>query len=404
MTSPERPRARLLAPTPIKVGGQQYVVVDDPEGVVPEGCAISVPLYLVLSMCDGQRTLEDIQASVVAELGRFVSLADVTDAVRDLDRHGLLEGEYASRRIEELTRAYRSAPRPAAHAGSIYPDDAAALRRFLDSLLAKAAPSLPAGVEVACIVAPHIDYQRGGEVYAEAYAAARDHVRAETFIVLGVAHSPCENPAILTRQSYDTPLGPLRTDEEVVMAVEDALGSDAYRGELLHREEHSIELQAVWIRHLFPEARMVGILCSHLSEAREGSLEAADALAEGLRRIMHRSPGRYCLIAGVDLTHVGPDFGHARAVDSRDIDRASEIDRRVMTALLAGSAEGVLHACEPPDGDEDPNVCGQAPLYIAARTMSPCMGSVLRYGHAPTPSGTSLVGFCAAAIWRRPED
>jgi AmmeMemoRadiSam system protein B len=397
-----RPRARMLSTTPVEIRGQQYVLLDDPEGVAPQGCAVSTPLYLVLSLCDGRRSPEDIQAAVVAEVRRFVSLAEVTQALEELERHGLLEGQRAAQRLEELTRAYRSGPREATLAGTVYPAEADALRATLEGLLAKADPSLPEGILADCLVAPHIDLGRGAAVYAEAYAAARKHVRARTFIILGVGHAACGNPLILTGQGYDTPLGPLEVDGEALAEIEAALGEEAYVGELIHANEHSIEFQAIWLKHLFPEARMVGILCSHLHEEREGSFEAADALAQRLADMMAREPERYCLVAAVDLTHVGPDFGHASPVDTAGIMRASAVDRRVMTSALAGNAQGVLDACEGSDGAEEPNVCGQAPLYIVAKAMAPCMGSVLRYGQAPTPSGTSLVGFCAAAIWRRP--
>ena len=177
----------MLSTTPVEIRGQQYVLLDDPEGVAPQGCAVSTPLYLVLSLCDGRRSPEDIQAAVVAEVRRFVSLAEVTQALEELERHGLLEGQRAAQRLEELTRAYRSGPREATLAGTVYPAEADALRATLEGLLAKADPSLPEGILADCLVAPHIDLGRGAAVYAEAYAAARKHVRARTFLILGAA-------------------------------------------------------------------------------------------------------------------------------------------------------------------------------------------------------------------------
>ncbi|MBD3177045.1 MAG: AmmeMemoRadiSam system protein B [Armatimonadia bacterium] len=397
------PRSRMLAPSPIEVEGEQYVLIEDPEGIVPEGFAISPPMYLILALCDGQRTPEDIQAALVAELGSFIAIDEVSKALDELARHGLLQCEAVDERLRDRLDAYRAGPRAACHAGAVYPAAEAELRSYLDELLARSQASLPEGVRVECLVAPHIDFQRGARIYADAYAAARDHVRAETFIVLGVAHAPTPGPFILTRQPFETPLGTMEVDAGAADQIASALGEAACDGELLHEREHSVEFQAVWLKHLFPKAKMVAVLCSHLDAARPGSLEAANALASRIREMRQRDPGRYCVVAGVDLSHVGPDFGHSKPAGADEAAGASEVDHRVMTSVLAGHADGVLEACLPGLGEEDPNVCGQAALHVAAKCMSPCMGSAIQYGQAPTPSGQSVVGFCAAALWPRPE-
>ena len=403
-SSLDRPRARPLHATPLEVNGQRFVLLRDPLGLLPEGFAISAPLYGVLACCDGTETLAGIQAGLVSMLGTFVSQDEVQSAVSELRRHGLIEGPEIARLVEDRLRAYRSVPRPASQAGAAYPSDASELSRYLDTLLDRDPPDLSPEVSVRCVVAPHIDFGRGGEVYGEAYALARRHLAPDTFIVLGVSHVPSRQPYILTTQPFDTPLGVVDVDGEIVDRLAGVLGDDAFTDELLHVQEHSIEFQAVFIKHLFPNARAVPILCSEVGEDDgEGPPQAGD-LAREIRAVLDHRSGAAALVAAVDLSHVGPEFGHDAPADDGVKAWASEVDRAVMRSALAGNARGVLEASARRNAaGEEANVCGQAALYLAALAVAPCMGTVLRLAQAPTPDGTSVVGFAAAAIWARPD-
>ena len=114
---------------------------------------------------------------------------------------------------------------------------------------------------IRAIVSPHIDYQRGGRVYAEVWRAAAEAVRdAELVIIFGTDHSGSAGSLTLTRQSYATPWGVLPTDLDLVRALSDSLGADwAFAEELHHRGEHSIELAAVWL-HFTRQGAPVSLL------------------------------------------------------------------------------------------------------------------------------------------------
>ncbi len=101
------------------------------------------------------------------------------------------------------------------------------------------------------LLSPHIDYGRGGEVYAQIWKRAALAAReAELVILLGTDHYGSDLFS-LTRQNYATPYGVLPTDTEIVDRLAAAIGEDAaYAGELRHRGEHSLELVAVWLHHM----------------------------------------------------------------------------------------------------------------------------------------------------------
>src|SRR5206468_12466066 len=95
-------------------------------------------------------------------------------------------------------------------------------------------------------------------------------------------------------------------------------GPDRLASETAHRAEHSVEFQAVMLRRLLGERpfSILPVLASFLHEAiwGEGEPESdprvprfLDALGETLQA----TERRVCVIAGVDLAHVGPRFGDA---------------------------------------------------------------------------------------------
>ena len=149
-------------------------------------------------------------------------------------------------------------------AGLSYPRGATELATQLDELYTS--PSGP-GHPVAgatssfphLIVAPHVDYARGGPVYAWAYhALASATERPELVVIFGTDHMGAR-PFALTKKHYDTPLGRLTTDvalvdaltERVRQSVGERAAQDLFADEHHHRTEHSIELSANWLRHIF---------------------------------------------------------------------------------------------------------------------------------------------------------
>ena len=169
--------------------------------------------------------------------------------------------------------------------------------------------------EVRGIFSPHIDYARGGPVYARTWQAGMEAANdAELVILIGTDHYGSDL-FTLTRQSYATPFGLLPTALDVVDDLAQAVGVEAaYAGELRHLREHSLELVAVWLQHARrgrPVA-LVPVLVGGLHGFfGNGSSPAADsrirAFVETVQR--HASSQKTLIVASGDLAHVGPAFG-----------------------------------------------------------------------------------------------
>jgi MEMO1 family protein len=252
------------------------------------------------------------------------------------------------------------------------------------------------------LLAPHIDFQRGGPTYAWAYREILRRSDADCFVILGTCHAGMPDPFAATLKAYDTPLGPAPVDREVLDALGRRYGHDLFGSEGAHRVEHSIEFQAVMLRWALGDRRpftVVPLLASFLHEAVwTGVAPEADSrvprFVDALAATIAASDRRICVIGGVDLAHVGPQFGDAEPNTPallRDIERD---DRAMLDAVVAGDSTGFYDSVAR-DGDAR-RICGLSPIYTFLRALPGTRGELLRYDQWPDPQGT--VSFCAAAF------
>jgi MEMO1 family protein len=372
-----------------------------------------VPLVDVLALLDGAHALDDIQAELMRRHGELVARADLAAVVGALDEQGFLDSARFAARRAAIDRAFREAPtRPAAHAGAAYPSEPEALQRMLDGCFT--APAGPGPIDappgggtappsVRGLVAPHIDFQRGGPAYAWAYRDLAEAQAADVFVVFGTCHTGMEDPFALTRKDYDTPLGPVPVDRDLVEAVAARAGQDCFASELAHRAEHSIEFQAVFLQYLYGgrrPIRIVPVLASFAHEALARGRTPEDdprvpRFLEALGDTLAATGGRAVLIAGADLAHVGPRFGDPAPVSAADLARIEREDRAMLTAVEAGDA-AAFFAAVAADGDRR-RICGLSPIYALLRTLERTTGTLRQYDRWPDPQG--VVSF-ASVVFR----
>jgi AmmeMemoRadiSam system protein B len=263
---------------------------------------------------------------------------------------------------------------------------------------------MPAG-EPRLILAPHIDFHRGAPVYADAYLPLwRSAATYDLVVVFGTDHHGHAEPFSLTRQSYATPLGTVLTDVGLVDDLTGELGEGHFVEELNHRREHSIEFQAVWLRHLFGEAcpPLLPVLCGPFAQATRNGLptlrpEVRRFLTALERRIAHR---RVLVVAGADLAHVGPRFGDDAPFGPRERAEVEAADRVALRQAAAGDAEGFFAAIMG-EGDRF-RVCGTSPITAALALAGgrPRGLTMPTYTQCPADDdGASWVSVAALALW-----
>jgi AmmeMemoRadiSam system protein B len=308
----------------------------------------------------------------------------------------------------------RSPLRKAAHAGTTYEADPDSLRKQFDEFFES--DGGPGKVELGSasgrltgLIAPHIDVRRGGVCYATAYRELASHSDAQTFIILGISHNQTKRRFVLTKKDFQTPLGTVHTDTEMADSLAAKTDRDFFIDEYVHRGEHSIEFQVLFLQYLFGserDFRILPILCTsfhrlHDSGGREDVVQfqqEVDEFLTSLSETIREADRKVCLIAGVDLSHLGRRFGQDIEITPDFLKMADREDRRMLEHVLAQDSETFLESIEKEKDRR--NVCGVPAIYSLLTLLEPGSSKLLKYDWAAETQTQSLVTFAAAAFYR----
>lgn len=410
---PEFPRLRPLMLMPVRDGERELLVVNDPLGVIEGQPVLAMEALALMQLFDGRTSIHDITAALMRENKDIRMGHMVRDFVGQLDQMLMLE----SPRFEAAYQALRDAYHPleirhAVFAGRSYPAEPEQLQQYLDAQFAAASERKAAEVSAAgattglprAVMIPHLDPRRTGATIAQGILPLGDSSGPPLrVVVLGTGHSLFDDLHALTRKHYDTPLGRVQTDTAFVDALAARLGNDAYRGELAHREEHSIEFAALYLRHrLGPRVKIVPVLVGgfhHLVE--DGKTPTDDpgfaALMTALRETAAEQKGDTVYLASVDFSHIGPRFGDP-SVDERTTDEVKEKDQAAIAAARNADAAAWFDAIA--SHQDSTRICGFAPTYLMLDAMkaAPARGRLLHYEQSAEPDTTFVS--VAAMEWR----
>lgn len=389
------PKLRAVQSQWVEMGdGKPVLLLQDRLGLGAGAVVVPQALAPMLTFCDGTRSPAGIKAALELYSGLRLDLPTIEAALRQLDSALLLDnGNYAEAHRRAVEK-YRAAPfRAATLAGTGYPEDPDRLRAVLDGYLEAVASEdgRSEGAQgVRGLICPHIDFERGGGVYARLWGRAREAVaEADEFVIVGTDHGGGPAEITLTRQSFATPFGILRTDVDAVDYVAEAMGEEAaFRSELNHVVEHSIELASVWLHHAVGsrEVRIVPVLCGSFQPFSEGNGRPGDlaswrAAASALREIARRE--RTLVIAAADLAHVGPAFGGPRPIGEMEKGELAAFDAQMLACIATGDAEAFLGLLVR-ERDRF-NVCGLPPIYLAMTMLGSLQGKLVAYSQCPAP-------------------
>lgn len=373
----------------------------DPVGVA-EPCFLPRPVLAVLRRLDGEATANEIARAASADLRQAIDATEVLDLVRELDARLLLASpRYEAARDDALHRWLDGGARDAAHAGSAgYPADPTALRRELAAVLGEPQPSSrppPAG-----LVAPHIDLARGRLGYAAAYRELAAREPADLYVVLGTGHQGPTAPVTGLPLDWRTPLGTAPTDRDFVAAVHAAVGASSPENLLLHRAEHSLEFQVLWLQFLherrgLPPPRVAGFLCGALPSADGDPLPLGycERLLAAFATAARATRGRVVFVSGADLAHVGPFFDDPEPVTDRRCADLGRDDRARLEPLWRGEPGAFHRAVE---GPQNPDRVCSAPAIALVAALAGGPGRLLHYGQALAEDRSQVVTFAAAAF------
>jgi MEMO1 family protein len=408
----DRPRLRPVEIFPVKQDRGTLIYLRDPQNFA-QPLGLSPVGYFIISHFDGRHSLIDIQEAYSKQFGTLLLTDELKRFIELLDNHNYL---YTARfvlhqkRIAEEFRALSI--RSPAHAGSAYESDPHGLKAQLERFfLPPDGPGAPSRENETgtprAIVAPHIDFHRGGPAYAWAYKGLAESDGADLYILLGTSHCGGEHPFILTLKDFETPLGRVETDKEFVGRLQESCREDLLADEFLHRGEHSLEFQVLFLKYIAQRRavlrgesekpfKIVPILVSSFHSMLVGrTLPEQHPPVENFIRALQQSVAqenrRVCFVAGVDLAHVGKQFGDRQPITPDFLKWVETEDRLLIERLAALDGPGFFDQVAK---DQDKRrICGFSPLYSLIQLLDGRQGRTLKYSQAFTPETGSAVTF-----------
>ena len=276
-----------------------------------------------------------------------------------------------------------------AFAGSWYPDDDVSCRRQIEAFLREKSSTadLP-GTPRAGIV-PHAGWFFSGAIACRVIQVLAQDAPPDAVVLFGMHMHPGQQPVIMDRGAWETPLGPLPIAEKLADYLTTRMTFRLEQPEDPNRD-NTIELQLPFIRHLFGEIPIlpIGVPPS------EAALRVAQTVVEGARHLALDIK----IVGSTDLTHYGPNYGFTRHGSGAAAVAwvKEDNDRRFIDAALAMNPEAVMEG-----GVNRQNACcsGAAAATIqAAQRLGVSRGVLMAYttSYDKIP-GDSFVGYAGIA-------
>ncbi len=264
-------------------------------------------------------------------------------------------------------------------AGSWYPGEPRQLRAMLGGFFDEV-PEQPLQGDLVGLIAPHAGYVYSGQVAAYAYAQLRNRSFARVVVVSPVHRLYGGRFAVTDKAYYETPLGLVAVDEEMIRSVERHVRLNRMSSDM----EHSLEIQLPFLQYVQGESQLTPIMMG--DQDWDSIAELGQALSEA---IAGRGKGEVLLVASTDLSHF------------HRYDVAVQLDQLVVDRITAYDPEGLATAlatrkCE---------ACGGGPVaavMVAARHLGANRAVLLKYLNSGDVTGdrSSVVGYVSAALLR----
>jgi AmmeMemoRadiSam system protein B len=325
---------------------------------------------------------------------------------------GLTREELELQFLQQLWAYLQSPSRPAYLAGRVYNENPVKLRDELLNYLAASGHNSPYQTKnVISIMCPHIDFGRGYKGYAATYRVLEGIPRPDVIFLLGTSHQQCISGGryYLTKKSFETPFGTFPVQMEVLSDIVNRFGEvRSFSDEILHRTEHSLELQLPFLALRFEGNLppivpiLVGSFHDYLEHQRITDGEVEDfvgAVTESVRTL-RQAGKRVLLYSGVDLAHMGMNFGDTYRVCDVELPLVASRDHLLLEAVLNSSPEQLfVHMAEDLDRRR---ICGFPSLFtqllIQRAAGINTVGHLLEYQQAVDYASDCTVTF-ASGYW-----
>ncbi len=393
------------------------VLLEDPDGFAIQPAVLSTWAYMLALLFDGQRNAMQVSDAFREKYSHAIQPEQALVLQTELEKAMFLNSLSFDEKINQRLARYLKMPSwIAAHAGSAYPTEPAALKASVEGFFT--APDGPGALPdtsvvptdlIRALVIPHIDLRVGGATYAHAYKEIIEHSKADLFIILGVSHqSTGDQLYSVSQKDFETPCGIVRNARVISSRLHLASGANDLAAELAHRGEHSIEFQTTLLQSLIVDRynrpiEIVPILCGNIDSflARDENPFQNDEFirfSNALRNELENCGRTWCLLCSVDLSHVGPEFGHSSMIDERLLKPLERMDLKMLKFIEKLDADGFYNEIVRTQNSRHVDAVLAVLTMLSSTRRTLKGGKLLNYDQMMKESSHSAVSFAAMSF------
>ena len=400
------PRLRAdLEFIPVQYQGKPVWIVRDSLGLISKSLVLPEETIAVLSLIDGKKSVRDLQLQLIRlNNGDFIGSDVVSNLLANIDSSFLLESDFYRQEKEKIVKDFvQEKIRKPYLAGKSYPNSEKELRDYLDSFFSSLEKKKSGGMaeKVRALISPHIDLEIGKRVYVEAYSAVQG-MNPKKILLLGVGHSLDDHLLSLTDKDFDTPFGTVYSDKNYIELLQKTGKEIIATDDFAHRSEHSIEFQLIFLQYLFGNSfSIIPVLFGSFHKllsffSRPSDIPYLKDCLYVLKNLWEKESTETLIVAGVDLSHIGPKFGHVQSAAAMLAETESQ-DKCLMDAICRNDVKGFWEQTQKNGGRF--NVCGFSALSCLLEILENARGEVLGYDTWQEEVTRSAVSFAAMALY-----
>jgi AmmeMemoRadiSam system protein B/AmmeMemoRadiSam system protein A len=286
---------------------------------------------------------------------------------------------------QDVSQTYPEPVRKSAVAGTFYPADPQELRSLLSDLVGQA-ESIKVEGKCRILIVPHAGLTFSGRTAAWGFKQVEGGGYSR-IIIIGSSHRALFNhAAVFAQGTWETPLGKVAIDELAATSFLDE-GQKIIADTDPHNQEHSLEVELIFLQEVLENFKVVPILVSQPSE------ELVEQLAQ---KISQQLDNQTLLVVSTDLSHY-PSW-----------EMANKVDDQTIKAILSGKKEVLEKTIPALEAEDYQNLetaaCGYQALRVALRTaeiLEITDFKKIKYENSGDVSGdkSRVVGYGAIGAW-----
>jgi MEMO1 family protein len=383
-------------------GDPRHVYIQDRLRITREPLRLTHVEFQWARLINGKRSPRDLQAEAMRlASGLLTPLDQIEDLLRRLDEALFLDNQ--------RFRDYLHGPEREPSCIGCYAAEPDLMRQQLGALFTLPGASGPPGEpgcrtasegRIRAVLAPHIDYARGGASYSWPFKEVVERTDASLFVIIATSHYSPER-FTLTRKNFKTPLGTVPTDQGYVDHLERLYGDGLFEDPIAHLPEHSIELEVAMLQYVFEGKRpfrivplLVGSFHDCVATGTEpGEREDIQRMVAALRQVEAELAEPVCYIISGDLAHIGPKFDDPDPVGEPFLSESLKQDHAILQQAEQVNARGYFEMIAA-EGDRR-RICGLPPTWTTLAAVQPQRSRLLHYGRYVHPRGHESVSFAS---------